>query len=170
MKSPTRSGFAGLLSVEGIEAGYCALSRPVRCPFCSSHDAAIMSGNISFVAKMNGQVLTDKVPLSAFVCANSHLFFLRASDIAAAEVAIEVQAAPANTQTTDTSSNWPDLYRAAVMEDKVEDLPWKIGLAADAIQTRLKELCGTANASIEEKRRLDQALLDLIALIKVNAA
>jgi hypothetical protein len=83
MATVNRSDYAGLPFVEGIQFCSCSLSRAVSCPFCSSPDAALIAGRISFTATMGGEALTDKEPLAAFVCPNSHLFLVRERDVAA---------------------------------------------------------------------------------------
>jgi hypothetical protein len=83
MATVNRSDYAGLPFVDGIKLGNCSLSYPVSCPFCSNPDAALVAGRISFAATMGGEVITDKEPLAAFVCPNSHLFLLREQDVVA---------------------------------------------------------------------------------------
>ena len=46
--------YAGLPFVDGISLESCSLSRPVVCPFCTSPDAALMAGKVSFAAMMGG--------------------------------------------------------------------------------------------------------------------
>ena len=74
--------YAGLPFIDGISLESCSYSRPVVCPFCSSPDAALMAGKVSFAAMMGGDILTDKEPLAAFVCPNAHVFLVRERDIA----------------------------------------------------------------------------------------
>jgi hypothetical protein len=73
--------YAGLLSVGGIQLGDCALTRPILCPFCANPDAALLSGRISFAAKMSGEIMSDSEPLAAFICPNSHVFLVRERDV-----------------------------------------------------------------------------------------
>jgi hypothetical protein len=73
--------YAGLLSVEGIKFETCALSQQVFCPYCMSPDAALLSGEIHFAAKMKEDVVTDRQPLAAFICPNSHIFLLLERDV-----------------------------------------------------------------------------------------
>jgi hypothetical protein len=64
-----------------------------------------------------------------------------------------------------THVNWPQLYRAAVLEldnDRVLD---RIGLAEKAIHERVRELTGD-NGSGEEKREIERSLAILHLLLK----
>jgi hypothetical protein len=68
------------------------------------------------------------------------------------------------------SAQWLDLYQAAATEHDIEKLPWKIGTAVDAIDERVRQLAASSNGSVEEKAKIDQALVHLMAILKRNAA
>jgi hypothetical protein len=68
------------------------------------------------------------------------------------------------------SSHWLEMYQAAVMEADNEKLPWRIGLAIDAMDERVRFLANTPNGSVEEKRKLDDAFGNLRNLLKAGAA
>jgi hypothetical protein len=48
-------------------------------------------------------------------------------------------------------TSWDSI--AAVKEAETEELPWRIGLAVDAIDARVHFLAKTPNSSVEEKRK-----------------
>jgi hypothetical protein len=56
----------GLPAVEGIHFVRSSI-RPVVCPIRKSEDAALFAGNISFAAKMRGEVVSDREPLAGFM-------------------------------------------------------------------------------------------------------
>jgi hypothetical protein len=62
--------------------------------------------------------------------------------------------------------DWLGLYRAAVLERDVDQLTWRVGLALEAIDERTR----VPNGSVEEKRKLDDALSVLRTLLKARAA
>jgi DNA-binding response OmpR family regulator len=65
-----------------------------------------------------------------------------------------------------THVNWPQLYRAAVLELDNEKVLVRIGLAEKAIHGRLRELAGDGNGSGEEKRKIERSLAILHLLLK----
>lgn len=65
-----------------------------------------------------------------------------------------------------THVNWPQLYRAAVLELDNEKVLNRIGLAVEAIRGRLRELAGDGNGSGEEKRKIEGSLAILHLLLK----
>jgi hypothetical protein len=68
------------------------------------------------------------------------------------------------------AAQWLDLYRLAATETDIEKLPWKVGIAVEAIDERVRYLSDGFNGSVEEKVKIDQALIHLLALLKKNAA
>jgi hypothetical protein len=68
------------------------------------------------------------------------------------------------------ASNWLSLYRAAVLERNVDQLTWRVGLALEAIDERARVLDKISNGSVEEKRKLDDALSVLRTLLKARVA
>ena len=68
------------------------------------------------------------------------------------------------------TSNWLGLYRAAVLERDVDQVTWRVGLALEAIEERAGVLDKISNGSVEEKRKLDDALSVLRTLLKARAA
>jgi hypothetical protein len=54
------------------------------CPFCATMGVSLLVGKVSFSATMGGEELCERetVPLTALICAKSHLFFVRDSDMA----------------------------------------------------------------------------------------
>lgn len=75
------SMYGGLTALEGVQLELCSLLRQVFCPFCMSPDAALLCGKISFAIQMSGETLSDREPLVAFVCPNSHFFMVRERDV-----------------------------------------------------------------------------------------
>ena len=68
-----------------------------------------------------------------------------------------------------THVNWPQLYRAAVLEldsDRVLD---RIGLAEKAIHERVRELAEDRNGSGQEKRKIERSLAILHLLLEHEA-
>ena len=64
-----------------------------------------------------------------------------------------------------THVDWPQLYRAAVLELDSEKV-LGIGIAEKAIHRRLRELAEDSNGSGEEKRKIERALAILHLLLK----
>jgi hypothetical protein len=63
-----------------------------------------------------------------------------------------------------TNGNWRDLYRAAMLELRPEQLQHRIDDAEKAIQQRIAELGQDDSNSMEELRALDDALRGLRVL------
>jgi hypothetical protein len=55
------------------------------CPFCARIEVSMLMGKVNFSATMGDEPLCDPVntKLAALICANSHLFFVLESDMAA---------------------------------------------------------------------------------------
>jgi hypothetical protein len=66
------------------------------------------------------------------------------------------------------SANWLNLYQAAVLERDIDQMSWRIGLAVEAIDERVRALSKISNGSVEEKRKLDDALNVLGILLKAG--
>jgi hypothetical protein len=77
----------GLTEIPGVRIAYFESLRRVICPFCANADVVYLSGKVSFSAEMSGNDLFDGEPqsLAAFLCPNSHIFFLREPDIVPAK-------------------------------------------------------------------------------------
>lgn len=73
--------YAGLTSLQGLQVGSCSLDRQIFCPFCMSSDAAILSSEVHFTARMSEHIVSEQEPLAAFVCPNSHFFLVRTRDV-----------------------------------------------------------------------------------------
>jgi hypothetical protein len=69
-----------------------------------------------------------------------------------------------------TAENRLNLYRAALLEPDDQKLPSRIELALKAIQEREQKLAYTPNGSVEETRKLGDALFNLRALLRVGTA
>ncbi|MGA2334368.1 MAG: hypothetical protein WA383_01020 [Terriglobales bacterium] len=65
-----------------------------------------------------------------------------------------------------THVNWPQLYRAVVLEPDNEKVLDRIGPAENAIPGRLRELAGDSSGSGEEKRKIERSLAILHLLLK----
>lgn len=46
-----------------------------------SSDAAILSSEVHFTARMSEHIVSEQEPLAAFVCPNSHFFLVRTRDV-----------------------------------------------------------------------------------------
>ena len=68
------------------------------------------------------------------------------------------------TGTTTTNVGWRELYQAAMLELRPEELRWRIDAAERAIQQRFAELRQNDSYSEEESRALDDALRGLRVL------
>ncbi len=67
---------------------------------------------------------------------------------------------------TQRHTNWLDLYQAALLEIDHQKLFDRIELAQKAIHDRVRELADHSNASIEERRAIDDALMNLRCLLR----
>jgi hypothetical protein len=67
-----------------------------------------------------------------------------------------------------TNSNWQELYRAALLELRLEKLRPRIDAAERAIQRRISELRQNDSESAEESRALDDALRGLRILVSTE--
>jgi len=65
-----------------------------------------------------------------------------------------------------THVDWPQLYRAAVLELDSEKVLDRIGIAEKAIHESVRELAGDSNGSGEEKRKIERSLAILHLLLK----
>jgi hypothetical protein len=74
------------------------------------------------------------------------------------------------TNHTQSNSNWLTLYRAALLEIDKEKLLERVDIARKAIRERIRELAKDSNGSIEEKRSIDDALMNLRSVLGHNAA
>jgi hypothetical protein len=167
--------YAGLLEVDGINFDTCSLTQPVFCPFCMSPDAALLAGRVSFTARMDAEDVGNPQPIAVFLCPASHLFMVRQRDILAAPSQVkradtEEWVRPQMNPNRSSTAQWLDLYQAAATECDIEKLPWKIGTAIEAIDERVRQFSSGFDGSVEEKAKIDQALLHLLALLKQNAA
>ena len=59
---------------------------------------------------------------------------------------------------------WPELYQAAMLELRPEELPRRIDAAEKAIQQRIVELSRNDSSSEEERQAIEDALRGLRAL------
>ena len=70
-------------------ASFRAASNPslaeLACPFCRNTDVVLLMGKVMFTATMAHEDLLApvKVTLAAFICGNSHMFFLLENDLTA---------------------------------------------------------------------------------------
>jgi hypothetical protein len=60
---------------------------------------------------------------------------------------------------------WQELYQAAMLELRPEELPRRIAAAEKAIQQRIAELSRNDSSSEEERRTIEDALHGLHALV-----
>lgn len=74
--------YSGLPSIPGVRFGSYQSMQTLSCPFCSSPNSIHLIGKISFAATISGNDLFDgrTQPLAAFICPQSHVFFLREQD------------------------------------------------------------------------------------------
>ncbi|MGH9566472.1 MAG: hypothetical protein ACRD4I_10835 [Candidatus Angelobacter sp.] len=76
------SEFGGLPALPGIRFAFYPSLRRVICPLCKNPDVALLAGDVAFTAKMDGSELNNREQkLAAFVCSQSHMFFLLEKDI-----------------------------------------------------------------------------------------
>ena len=68
-----------------------------------------------------------------------------------------------------TDTNWPDLYRQAILEPDKDLLPSRIEVAREAIQRRARELWYAGRSEAREIRDLDTAIYFLGLLGKLTA-
>ncbi len=68
-----------------------------------------------------------------------------------------------------TETNWPDLYRQAILEPDRDLLPSRIEIARHAIQRRARELWYAGRTEAKEIRDLDTAIYFLGLLGKLTA-
>jgi len=62
---------------------FVSLLPNVICPFCTSSDVGLLVGKIAFSATISDEkICNSDITLAGFICANSHMFFVRESDIA----------------------------------------------------------------------------------------
>lgn len=54
--------------------------RPIVCPFCAGSEVKLLTGKVQFSAKVGGEPLATNESVSAFVCQQGHVFFLRDCD------------------------------------------------------------------------------------------
>ena len=87
MKMSNSNAYSGLPKIPGISFGSTVLLHDIVCPFCSSPDAALLAGAITFTATMSGDDLFEGKPqtLAAFLCPRSHVFFVCERDIVPAK-------------------------------------------------------------------------------------
>jgi hypothetical protein len=71
---------------------------------------------------------------------------------------------------SETSKNWPALYRVAVLESERGRLPARIDEASAAIRCRARELWYAGSLETREQRDLDAALhfLELLQMVGVD--
>ncbi len=81
--------YAALPSVQGMRLIRNGFFPSVTCPLCGSADTALLMGNLNFSAKMTGANLCDDLPLAAFICSESHVFFLRERDICRSQGSVD---------------------------------------------------------------------------------
>jgi hypothetical protein len=79
--------YAGITAVSGVRLTSYPSLPDVNCPICASAEVAYLLGKVTFAAKMNGEDLLDgeSQPLAAFICPQSHIFFLREQDVIPSE-------------------------------------------------------------------------------------
>jgi hypothetical protein len=70
---------------------------------------------------------------------------------------------------SETSKNWPALYRVAVLESERGRLPGRINEASAAIRCRARELWYAGSLETKERHDLDAALRFLRLLRMVGA-
>jgi hypothetical protein len=74
--------YAGLIGMPSVRFASAASKLPLLCPMCGDESPIHLTGKISFSASMSNEDLFEgrPQPLAAFVCLNSHVFFLREED------------------------------------------------------------------------------------------
>jgi hypothetical protein len=78
-----------LTRLQAVETTFRVVSSPslweFDCPFCGKTEVSMFIGKVSFSATMGGESLCEPVKptLVALICADSHLFFVLESDMAA---------------------------------------------------------------------------------------
>ncbi|HTR64646.1 MAG TPA: hypothetical protein VMH85_02655 [Terriglobales bacterium] len=83
MKNPQSYPYRGLLAIPGIKFLADSATAAMVCPICECNQVAMIDGKVSFSATMGGEdLLEEPLALVPYVCADSHLFFLREQDIA----------------------------------------------------------------------------------------
>ncbi len=79
MESQKQSVLAQLVALPGVHSETERWVVPVDCPLCGNQNVAMLSGSIDFVATMGGEEFFEG-HLAAFICSDSHVFFLRQQD------------------------------------------------------------------------------------------